>query len=486
MITNNRINFFIVVLSWVIVLFSINTGFYSITNLINGPDTLQSFFINFVNSLRWILPIVILPYMLMLIFKKKTFDLFSFSLIFISFYYVIHILLFKRQYTSIEIHGPQLIDNFNLLSCYIVTILIFVYITKNFKEKIYLLSGIFLGFLSLISIYLFYEIVLDVLKSDHFILYYNQALQPGTTYFDQPAPRVTGWSRTILLIFMIYFFYNELKQIKKKYYILNLLILLILSCLIILSQTRGALVGFVFMFILYIIIPKINIPKKTFITVLFFIIPFGLIFVIENFSLSKDEGLNRYRVTLNQLINSEKLDKSKYESTELTEITDTKEINIVNDKTTKTSISTFSVSSGRLDIWKKSLENVMNEKKIFGFGPQGDRYILTIVAENHNEASWSNNSSNAIVYSIVSGGLIGLILILLIYLSLLILFIKTLGKIFFEKKVNYRLISFFSIFCYIIMRSFFENGFAVFGIDFCSLVVSYYVIKSELFFSNND
>ena len=36
------------------------------------------------------------------------------------------------------------------------------------------------------------------------------------------------------------------------------------------------------------------------------------------------------------------------------------------------------------------------------------------------------------------------------------------------------------------MRSFFENGFAVFGIDFCSLVVSYYVIKSELFFSNND
>ena len=85
---------------------------------------------------------------------------------------------------------------------------------------------------------------------------------------------------------------------------------------------------------------------------------------------------------------------------------------------TSTSNYSYSVSSGRLEIWKTSLGLVIENKKVFGFGPQGDRYALSIIAENFNEASWQNNASNSLIYSIISTGILGIICIFLIYFSL--------------------------------------------------------------------
>lgn len=484
MINNIKKNFIIIVSIWITILFSINSGFYSITNLFYYSGTFETYFINLINSLRWILPIIILPYLLKLSFSKEEFDLFSLNLIFISFFYIFHIFVFNREMQSMandfSVTGPQIIDNINLLSCYILTILVFVFVMKKYKQKIFFFNKIFFSFLFLISIYLFYEILLDVYRTDTFILYYNQALQPATNYFDQPAPRVTGWSRTVLLIFMIYFFYNELNQIKKKYYVFNFIILLLVATLIILSQTRGSLVGFILMFILFIAIPKINLTKKFYVTLLFFLIPFSILISIDSFSLKENSALNRYKTTFNQFGTKEKTLNVNNENN----VNSVNSVNNEKKSVINTSNSNYSLSSGRFEIWEKSLEVVLNEKKIFGFGPQGDRYILTKIAKNELEASWSNNSSNAIIYSIISGGVIGLISILIIYLSLFIIFLKTIKRIFFEKNIDFRLISSFSIFCYIISRSFFENGFAVFGIDFCALITSYYLIKSELFNPN--
>ena len=142
------------------------------------------------------------------------------------------------------------------------------------------------------------------------------------------------------------------------------------------------------------------------------------------------------------------------------------------------------MSSGRIEIWKKSTNVIIKEKKILGFGPQGDRYVLTKLAENYLEASWSNNSSNAIIYSIVSGGIIGLILILLIYFSLFLVFLKSIKIIFINKINDSTLIGNFAVFCYLMMRSFFENSFAVFGVDFCIVITVYYVINSKINFIN--
>lgn len=487
--TNSRKNFIIVVLSWIIILLSINSGFYSVTNLFYNLHSLESFFINLINSLRWTLPLILLPIILKISFRKIHYNLFSLNLLFISFYYLVHLFIFHGNdlFQSLlfkgliiegpnlnsekqMLHGPQLMDNINLLVCYITTILIFSYIYQQDKNKILIFKIIFFSFICLISIFIFYQIIIDLTKTESIFLYYNQALSPDTKYFDQPAPRITGWSRMILIIFMFYFFYNELKNIKKRSYLLNLIVLLFISILIIFSQTRGSLVGFFFLFLFYLCLPNINFSKKIIIIILFISIPFSLLSYVDSQKIGKYRAdQNRMKITFENLLSTE---KNKSKSLE--------HKNLINNNDIKENKYVYSVSSGRIETWTKSIEKLIKEKKIFGYGPQGDRYMLTLLAKSYMEAIWGNNSSNAIVYSSISGGIIGFISILLIYVSLFLLFLKCLKKIFINKTKDFFLISCFSIFCYIVMRSFFENGFTVFGIDFCILITSYYVLSSRI------
>ena len=186
---------------------------------------------------------------------------------------------------------------------------------------------------------------------------------------------------------------------------------------------------------------------------MFIIIPFGSLSLVDNFKIGKYRNdQNRLKTTLEAIF---EFKNNKAQSIE--------NKNLLNDKKKYE----YSVSSGRIEIWKKSINHLIEEKKIFGYGPQGDRYLLTLLAKTFLDSVWGNNSSNAIIYSSISGGVIGLISILLIYVSLFVVFLKCLIKIFMHKTEDLYLISYFSIYCYIIMRSFFENGFAVFGIDFC-------------------
>ena len=50
---NNK-TFLFLALSWIIILFSINTGFYSVKNLFFNSTSLNNYlFVNLINSLRW-------------------------------------------------------------------------------------------------------------------------------------------------------------------------------------------------------------------------------------------------------------------------------------------------------------------------------------------------------------------------------------------------------------------------------------------------
>ncbi len=490
----NKLNFFyknpnttilFLALSWIIILFSINSGFYSIANIFIKDSLMNllkekyydNLIVNSINSIRWILPILILPFLIKLSFKKEKYDLFSISLITLTLYYALLIFIIDRPVTKFEVHGPQLIDNFNLLSCYLSTIIIFSYLSEKFKDKVLYFQYILIFFILFIVLFVFIDALINISKSGNFFLYYNDAFKPGTRYFDQPVPRITGWSRLILILFMFYFFFNEIKKINRKFYFINLLILLFISFLIIFSQTRGSLIGFIFTFILYLFLPNIKIWKKAIIIFLFFTLPFTSLNIIDEYTSKKNLRVdqNRYKTTIQQLFNN----KSSLTNTN----------NIINDPTLesnnhKNNKNSYSLSSGRIEIWKKSTNVIVKEKKILGFGPQGDRYVLTKLAENYLEASWSNNSSNAIIYSIVSGGIIGLILILLIYFSLFLVFLKSIKIIFINKINDSTLIGNFAVFCYLMMRSFFENSFAVFGVDFCIVITVYYVINSKINFIN--
>ena len=59
--TNDKIIYYLLILIWLINLFSINTGFYSVKNFYNNFNINYETFVNFVNTLRWFGPILVLP-----------------------------------------------------------------------------------------------------------------------------------------------------------------------------------------------------------------------------------------------------------------------------------------------------------------------------------------------------------------------------------------------------------------------------------------
>ena len=142
--------------------------------------------------------------------------------------------------------------------------------------------------------------------------------------------------------------------------------------------------------------------------------------------------------------------------------------------------SFLNYSSGRIALWKRSIDLVISKKLYLGFGPQADRYLLSERAiEDGMNPAWGNNSSNAIIYCMLSAGLVGLIFILIVYMNVTILLFRTL----FRKRL--KPMSFFmafniSVLTFLVLRSLFENGFTIFGIDFILFVISYYYLKEDL------
>ena len=61
-------------------------------------------------------------------------------------------------------------------------------------------------------------------------------------------------------------------------------------------------------------------------------------------------------------------------------------------------ISNEGGTSGRTELWKKSFQK-FNKNKIFGYGPQADRFLL-----NDDANKYGNNVSNTIIYALLSGG----------------------------------------------------------------------------------
>ena len=110
------------------------------------------------------------------------------------------------------------------------------------------------------------------------------------------------------------------------------------------------------------------------------------------------------------------------------------------------------VATQRYSFWKEII--LKSSKPIIGYGALGDRYLI------------NENSSNTLIYSYASGGIISTVLMLIIiirytYLCLFLTFIK---KIPLQKKNITVFSSIFTI-SFLLYRGIAENGIAVFSID---------------------
>ena len=108
-------------------------------------------------------------------------------------------------------------------------------------------------------------------------------------------------------------------------------------------------------------------------------------------------------------------------------------------------------STGRVKDWKEIINKFDYKNNLFfGYGAQGDRYLI------------NQTASNGLIYTFTSSGIIGVIFFLILTLTSGMQLLKYL---FFNKKKE--LIGYFSFNIMIVffIRSIIESSYSVFGID---------------------
>jgi len=431
-------------ISWIFLWFSIGV------TPKNLDYNFQSY-IDIINIFRVFTPIffLIILFLLIIIIKfqnkkinceKK--EYFTFINLFLIYFFLQLIGLQQNEYSKFSL------ENLYLIVLGVGTLEIFIinqfFDNKNFKYLLYL--SILICFLSstltfsILSIkndyYSFLDVININLRAIHDINL-DKKFFLNTIY-----PRSTGISRTFGLInifIVIYFlFFIKKKIIKYLFYLSSF----VYTSLIWLMQSRGSLLIFFASISLIIFFLKKNIKEK--ILLIFILIFFPII--CSEVTILAARNLNNTNTKANTNEN----------------------IQLKNRVVKDTS------SSGRLTIWEESLKNY-DRNKIFGYGPQGDRFLLTT---SEKAIQYSNNSSNALLYSLLSGGYFAILIFLLIYFKILrkiYICIKKFKIFENDTDINIKLSVSYALFFFI--RSFFENSFSLFSIDF--LIFVYAAIHIE-------
>ena len=248
-------------------------------------------------------------------------------------------------------------------------------------------------------------------------------------------PRITGLSRTLAVInIFITLYILNLDKFYNKFF---LLLLTISSVFLLFMQSRGSLLCyFLTMSVIVLFLIKKNLKIKYFFILI--ILPILLWFTINNYYLKKNLSENNYTQFNNRIFSSN--------------------------------------MSGRSELWSYTLKNY-DYKKFFGYGPNGDRFFL----QNYNKKHiYGDNVSNALLYTLLSGGLVSISLLILILFEIFKIFKKNIKKFFFMKNNFYINFSIACLFFFFI-RSFFENSFGLFSIDFLMtyLSLSYIIISDK-------
>lgn len=442
--TDFSLKFILYTIIWFSILLSIGVPPHDILNF--GDSFLDS-----VNSIRIGFPLlaclVLTVYYMLVNFNKKKTEIFKKKfIIFFLFlaYFIFQVIgLFLKNYS---------IKSLNLDNTYLVILgsgaIITLFLIDQTKSKklinntIYLtLSVIFLAGLVLL---------LSHIKNSNFqhasyFSLYNSVPTGQQIFMNHELPRVTGISRTLSILNIVLFcFYFFLKSNKSKYIFLALNILI--GLIIFGFQSRGTILCYVSTIIFFLLISKkISLTNKIKFFIIICIIPFIIFESIRYLTLTKITPQLPF----------------KYEKEEA--------MNILIEKNR---IFQDQSSSGRFILWVQAIKKY-DKKKLFGYGPQADRFLLKENLKN----SFSDNVSNAYIYSFLCGGYFGLISFLLLVGGILTLILKKIFKenLFDHNNMRIEKISLLFLIFFLI-RSIFENSFSVFGIDFIIVIISVFVL----------
>jgi hypothetical protein len=430
------------------------------TNLNNKLNT----YVDLINTLRVYIPLFFTFSLLLIIFIKylKIFNHYKKNSLTIVNLFIIYFLfqiigLYQNSFSEFNIENLYLII---LGFCTIEILIINQFLNKNINLEYLLYSAVILCVLSS-SYFFFSNFINHPYYSLHDIFgvkirgYYDINLDKKF-FLENIIPRSTGISRTFGLINIFIFIYLIFVKNKKNY--LLYFISIIYTSLIWLLQSRGSILIFFTTTILIIYLAKkIYLKKKILLVLILLFLPIVLseafLLLGKNFTNSNGTffSLNK-NLTLNKNPNLKK---------------ELLENRVLSDHS----------SSGRIEIWNEALK-LFEKDKVFGYGPQGDRFIFK---GSEVKDRFYNNSSNALIYSLLSGGYFGILVMFLIYLNIIFKIYICLKKI--KILDNFNKITLKLSICYIIfflIRSLFENSFSLFGIDFMMFILSATYIENYL------
>jgi hypothetical protein len=444
----------ILILLFLISIFSINSNSNQddANAIIHSKNLLNYNLIQYIIIFRFFLPFFLFFFLVLwfILIKKKNYTLISLFLLY-NFWQIIILIISNQQIN---------IGDFQLAICAInFLLIIYISLVKDLHSLHEIFLYILIIFISSIAIFFICKIAHEFIINNYFyFFYFSKSIIPETRDFYQASIRSTGLGRMLLLIFFFLFFIkDEFKDFKK--FIIYLALFIVSVCLYG-TQARGALIGLLILIIYYLFFLNDKILKKMTIIIFLVMLPI-LIFEV---SISKSS----------KRINQEKT-KEIQEIQEKTEIDDFYK----NRLTTKTASD-----SGRFEIWKNSIDIIKEEKLIFGIGPQGDRRLIGKYLEKNklikNFKVLENNSSNAIIYSYLSGGVVCFFILIFIYFLIIKIVYKNLFINKFINKNNY--LHNFSLVTviYLLLRSLYENSFTIYGIDFVFfLITNLLIIKSK-------
>ena len=459
----------ILVSFWLLILLSINSSavdlllINNIKNLFidryNFYDFLNNYYLfknsifivlNFIRTVSVFVIFFIAIIWILNIKKKKNFFLIFFFLF--SFWQIVALHIYQIENISIDTLESYRLIVSNLSTIFIFYLALYYNNKKIYKKFIYCL----IFFISLIVLFFSLRLINEFLNSDIINLYGSVTLNPESQTFLQPTPRITGIARMLVIIFyFLFFFCKYLKNNNIKYFFY--ILLFFINFLIYGMQTRTGIVGILIFGFYYICI--FNEKKIAKLKTICLLIILPVIFWHTLISLKKNSFI--------QIDHNESKTLNK-----ISEII--KDVRIIKDDT-----------SGRTEIWKKSLKIIEEKKIIWGIGPKADRKLLTDTSiENYNlihsksRIIYDNNSSNALIYSYLSGGIISTFFLILVYYLSVKQIVRGLFKKMITKQESLTNFAHISL-IFLILRSVFENGFAIFGLDLCIFILCYFVLFKE-------
>ncbi len=445
----------------------------------NNPNHLETSFIEVINLLRSIFPIFTLIICIFLILKYKFYvkqEKFIYLLFFIQIVQLISTFFSHETFLSNFESNLDYLGRYHWIMSSLSIILIFMIANKinNFDMRV--LSYISIFFLSIMIIYFSYKNINDFFLLDVKTSIYNLNVFRESAYFlGHEIPRVTGISRSIIFLYILIFFLNFHSKIIFIY--IKYFLLIILGSLIFFFQSKFSIILLIFMYFIFYknFQKKINGIK---LLILILILQITFFYTLSNMRsvLNFIEHNNIQEETLkDENIKNEDgnkiLKKNKIEH--LRTLTDDTKDGL--DKVL------YIVLSGRVDLWIQSWEYI-KKRPFLGYGSMSDRIIINqkrlnpltginnnpSIASKINKFNTINPVSNAFIYSLLSGGVFSLILLITFFYSirqrLIIIFSSSYIKVNYKYKIACLIL--FVIF----LRCFIENSIMLFGVDYMILL----------------